>query len=106
MKTKLLVGALGLLLSVSAFAMSLQDAKSSGFLGEKNSGYLGVVKANSEAKTLMQKVNAKRRAHYQKIALKNKISTEDVASMAGKKAIKATAPGNYVEGQNGKWVKK
>ena len=106
MKSKILLCVMGLLLSLNAYAMSLKEAKSQGYLGEQLNGYLGLVKSNNEAKDVMLKVNAKRRAHYQKIAKKNNISTADVAKLAGKKAINATSSGNYIQTSQGKWQKK
>ncbi|MCG9963479.1 MAG: YdbL family protein [Shewanella sp.] len=103
--TLLLLLSLGLL-SLNAFAMSLQDAKSQGYLGEQPNGYLGLVQNNSDAKAVMDEVNNKRRAHYETIAKKNNISAADVAKLAGEKAIAATDKGNYVQNAQGKWVKK
>lgn len=96
----------GLILSLNAWAMSLQEAKSQGFLGEQLNGYLGVVKANSDASAVMNEVNGKRRAQYEKIAKKNNISASDVAKLAAQKAIAAADKGHYVQDANGKWVKK
>jgi uncharacterized protein len=96
----------GLLLSFSAFAMSLQEAKSQGFLGEQQNGYLGQVKANAQARALMEEINAKRRAEYERIARKNNISVEDVARLAASKAFRAADRGEYVQDASGSWVKK
>lgn len=106
MKTKLLVLAAGLLLSLNAFAISLQDAKSQGLVGEQTNGYLGVVKSNSDAASIAKKVNAKRKAHYEKIAKKNGISLNEVSKLAAEKAMKATKKGQYIQDKNGKWIKK
>ncbi|EGM70284.1 YdbL family protein [Shewanella sp. HN-41] len=106
LKTKLLLLLTLSFLSLSAFAMSLQEAKSQGYLGEQANGYLGLVKANPEAKAVMDDVNNKRRAHYETIAKKNNISAADVAKLAGEKAIAATDKGNYVQDAKGKWIKK
>ncbi|ABV37307.1 uncharacterized conserved protein UCP025560 [Shewanella sediminis HAW-EB3] len=106
MKTKLLVLAAGLLLSLNAFAISLQDAKSQGLVGEQPNGYLGVVKSNPESNSVAKQVNAKRKTHYQKIARKNGISVDDVAKLAAEKAMKATKKGQYIKNSSGKWVKK
>ncbi|MCH1931251.1 YdbL family protein [Shewanella sp. A25] len=93
-------------LSLNAFAMTLQEAKSQGYLGEQQNGYLGLVQNNPEAKAVMDDVNTKRRAHYETIAKKNNISASDVAKLAGEKAIAATDKGNFVQNAQGKWVKK
>ncbi len=106
LKTKLLLLLTLSVLSLSAFAMSLQEAKSQGYLGEQANGYLGLVQANPEAKAVMDDVNNKRRAHYETIAKKNNISAADVAKLAGEKAIAATDKGNYVQDASGKWIKK
>ncbi|MBU1394370.1 MAG: YdbL family protein [Gammaproteobacteria bacterium] len=106
LKTKLLLLLTLSFLSLSAFAMSLQEAKSQGYLGEQANGYLGLVQANPEAKAVMDDVNNKRRAHYETIAKKNKLSAADVAKLAGEKAIAATDKGNYVQDAKGKWIKK
>ncbi|MCJ8271003.1 MAG: YdbL family protein [Psychrosphaera sp.] len=97
---------LALTFSVSAFAMSLQDAKRQGKVGEQPSGYLGVVVSNAEVITLVKKVNNKRKQLYIKMARKNKISLKQVAALAGEKALKKTASGNYIKNAAGKWVKK
>ena len=45
--------------SFSAWAISLDDAKSQGLVGEDSSGYLGLVVNNSEAKAVVDEINAK-----------------------------------------------
>ena len=106
MKTKLLVFTAGLLLSLNAFAISLQDAKSQGLVGEQANGYLGIVINEPQANSVAKEVNAKRKAHYEKIAKKNGITVSEVAKLAAQKAMKATKRGQYIKDSNGKWVKK
>ncbi|AQS36695.1 hypothetical protein Sps_01529 [Shewanella psychrophila] len=106
MKTKLLVLAAGLLLSLNAFAISLHDAKSQGLVGEQTNGYLGIVKSSPDASALAKQVNAKRKSHYQKIAKKNGISVAEVSKMAAEKAMKATKKGQFIQSKSGKWIKK
>lgn len=97
---------MGLMLCASAFAMSLQDAKSQGYLGEQLNGYLGQVKSNPAAASVMQEVNAKRKAQYQKIAKQNGVSLTFVEQQVGAKAIAAAKTGEYIQNAQGKWVKK
>jgi uncharacterized protein YdbL (DUF1318 family) len=92
--------------SLSAFAMSLQDAKRSGQVGELPSGYLGIVVDSADVKTLVKKVNNKRKQLYIQMARKNKISLKQIAALAGEKALKKTVSGNYIKNAAGKWVKK
>ena len=57
------------LLSFSAWAISLDDAKNQGLVGEDSSGYLGLVVQNAEAKAVVDEINAKRKAQYLKLAI-------------------------------------
>jgi uncharacterized protein len=89
-----------------AFAMSVEEAKTRGLVGEKANGYLGVVKPDSqEAQALTNEVNNKRRQAYEDIAARNRTQLDAVEALAGEKAIQNTKPGNFVEGQGG-WTRK
>ena len=98
----------GLGWSGPTWAISLQDAKAQGFIGEQANGYLGLVKsgASAEVKTLMNDINAKRKKEYEDIARRNKTELNVVESLAGKKAIDMTPLGQYVKLPSGQWVKK
>ena len=88
------------------FALSLDEAKSQGLVGEKTNGYLGVVvPGNAEAAALAKEINQKRRQAYEEIARRDGENLAAVETIAGEKAIQKTKPGNYVEGPGG-WVKK
>ncbi|MGD9108857.1 MAG: DUF1318 domain-containing protein [Gammaproteobacteria bacterium] len=72
----------------SAYALTLAQAKASGLVREQASGYLAPTpKAGAEARALVANINARRRASYARIAKKNKVSVQVVASIAGKKAV-------------------
>ena len=94
--------------TLSAVAMDLNTAKSRGFLGEQQNGYLGLVdrSAPADVKSLMRDVNDQRRANYQSIARANELPLKTVESLAGQKAIEKTSRGNYIQAPNGQWVKK
>ena len=98
-----------LLLSTAAvaFALTLDEAKSQGFLGEQPNGYLGLVvsSAPAETKNLLQEINQKRSEEYHRIAQKNGTSLQVVEALAGKKAIEKTSHGQYVKLPSGQWVK-
>lgn len=95
-----------LMLGSSAFGLDLRSAKSQGLVGETASGYLAQVKSgNAEAARLVQDINAKRRAHYEKIAARNNTSLQAVEQLAGKKAIEKTPAGEFIKA-NGGWKKK
>lgn len=90
----------------SAWALSLDEAKAKGQVGEKASGYLGAVTGgNAEVQALVSDINQKRRQAYEEIAKRNGTSLNSVETLAGEKAIQNTKPGNMVEGPGG-WMKK
>lgn len=90
----------------SAWAISLDDAKQQGLVGEMPNGYLGVVVESSETITLVDMVNEKRKEIYMNLARENKITMQQVTSLAGKKAIDKTESGHLVKNATGQWVKK
>lgn len=90
----------------TVWALSLEEAKLQGLVGEQTSGYLGVVKPEHEAaQALVKEVNSKRRRAYEEIARRNGTPLQAVESLAGEKAIQNTKPGFVVEGPGG-WIKK
>lgn len=99
----------GLFLMVSgAFAADLTTAKSQGWIGEQNDGYLGVVKSNAPAdvKALVADVNRQRKAQFSQIATKNGISESEAAKVFAREAASRTAAGNYVQNPAGAWLRK
>ena len=98
---KLILTILLVLVTLSATAMDLNTAKSRGFLGEQQNGYLGLVNPNApgDAKTLRQ-VNDQRRANYQSIARSNGIDLKSVESLQGRKD-QQDCPGHYIRAPNG-----
>jgi uncharacterized protein YdbL (DUF1318 family) len=95
----------GVLVAAPAFAISLDDAKSQGLVGEDSSGYVAAVTSppSKEVRDLMREVNDKRREEYARIASQNKISVSDVEKLAGQKAIEKTESGNYIRLPNSDW---
>lgn len=106
MKLSLLCLSFTLLFSVQASAISLQEAKSQGLVGEQTNGYLAPVQPSVEAKNLVADINAKRKAHYENIARKNNITADTVAKLAAQKAIEAADRGHIIQDDRGDWVKK
>ncbi len=91
-----------------AQAITLDEAKDQGLIGEQQDGYLGLVvsDADAEVRALMQDVNAQRRQRYQQIAQQNGITLEQVEDLAYQEAVEATEAGHYVQLPNGRWVRK
>ncbi|RCU45328.1 DUF1318 domain-containing protein [Corallincola luteus] len=101
------MGLLALLLSASVFAaITLDAAKSQGLVGEQLDGYLGVVVASDDVSALVTDINAKRQQAYAKIAKQNQLTLEQVAVLAGKKAIDKTPSGQFIQAADGTWMKK
>lgn len=96
---------LSLTLIGNAFAVSLADAKSNGWVGERYTGYLGIVSHSEQVSGLVNEVNGKRSARYKELAINNGIALQEVEGLAGKKVIEKTEPGHYIDLGNG-WVKK
>lgn len=99
-------------ISASVFAMGLaeakqklDDVKQQGLVGETPTGYLAVVRAEGQAKEVVEAINDARREEYERIAEKHDIPVTEVETVAGKKAIEKTPDGQYIK-VNGNWVKK
>ena len=111
-RRKSLAVALGCILlfftPVFAFAITLDEAKQEGLLGERPDGYLGLVKTSSspDAVQLMKDINRKRRDVYQDIASKNGTALSAVEALAGEKAIEKTPSGQFIMLPEGKWISK
>jgi len=97
-----------LVLPLSAFALELDDAKSRGLVGEDATGYLAAVadKPSADVAALIDDVNTKRRAEYQRIAQQNSLTIQQVERIAAKKAIDKTPEGQYVRVPGEGWRKK
>lgn len=101
-----------LCLAMPAFSMGLEEAKSQldaakqqGLVGETPTGYLEVVKADGNARGIVEAINQARRDEYARIAEKHDIPVTQVETVAGKKALEKTPAGQYIL-VNDKWVKK
>ena len=87
-------------------AHNLSSTKSSGLVGETDSGYLAVVDSNELSLiNFVKGINEKRKHQYQAIAKKNSVSLDTVEQQAGGKLIRKTPNGEYVR-ISGKWKRK
>ncbi|KFC10034.1 YdbL family protein [Trabulsiella guamensis ATCC 49490] len=94
------------LMSTSAQALTLTEARQQGRVGETLSGYLAPVAQDKETLALVKSINDARSESYQQLADSNNLPVDEVAKMAGKKLVARAQPGEYVKGLNGKWLKK
>jgi uncharacterized protein YdbL (DUF1318 family) len=106
---KKLLTALGLILFLhSAWAIDIDSAKARGLVGEANTGYLAAIEqpASAEVRALIQDVNAKRKAEFERTANSTGATLQQVAFRFYELAVQRTAPGHYYQDQGGRWVKK
>ncbi|WP_286933463.1 YdbL family protein [Leclercia sp. UBA5958] len=106
MKKSLAIILLTLGLCAQASALTLNEARSQGRVGETLDGYLAPVAQDRETLALVAQINQARTNSYQKLADSNNIPVDEVAKMAGIKLVERARPGEYVKGINGKWLKK
>ena len=79
-------------------------ARSSGQVGEKPDGYLGIVGGGSPAiRALVDDLNIKRRANYTDRATVQKATVEEYAVTQGCLLIARTAPGEKYMAPDGTW---
>jgi len=89
-----------------ALALTLNEARSAGRVGETLSGYIAPRSQDRETLALVEQINKARTDSYQKLADSNNIPVDEVAKMAGTKLVARANPGEYVQGINGKWLQK
>ncbi len=107
MRTKILSLAVAMImLPHMAFALSLNEAKSGGLVGETPSGYLAAVQPSGEVNALVSSINSQRRAEYERIAKQNGQPRSVIESLAAKKAYEMTPAGQQLQGADGNWKRK
>ncbi|MBD7973244.1 MULTISPECIES: YdbL family protein [Escherichia] len=94
------------LMSSSAMALTLNEARSQGRVGETLNGYVVALETDAETQALVRDINEARNRSYQQLAKQNKVSTDEIAKLAGQKLVARAKPGEYVQGINGKWLRK
>jgi uncharacterized protein YdbL (DUF1318 family) len=103
-------------LALAAFAFApaasagdpvIDAAISSGTVGERIDGYLGVV-GTADATTVrkVQDINNRRRAVYEQTARDNNTTVQIVAQLAGEKLIAKLEPGQFYMDDSGVWQSK
>ena len=91
----------------AAWAIELHAAKEQGLVGEANTGYLAAVGTPSaEVKALIDEVNAKRKAEFERTAKKTGATLEQVRVRFYELAVQRTEPGHYYQDAGGSWKRK
>ena len=97
---------LALLLVPSAWALSLDEARQQGRVGETLSGFIAARQQDDETLALVKRINEGRTQQYQRVAQQNNLTTSGVARIAGEKLVSRAGSGEYVRGINGQWLRK
>ena len=97
-----------LFMSSMALAITLDEAKSQGLVGEKVDGYVAAVIANpnAEIQALITSTNDGRRKVYADLAERNGITIEAVGIVSAEKLREKAARGEYVQSTSGQWERK
>jgi len=104
--TQISIMAVALTMTFSAWALTLNEAKQQGLVGEMPNGYLGAVISKPEVAKLVASVNEKRKTIYLKLARKNNLTMKQVTALAGEKSLSKTVSGHLIKNASGEWVKK
>lgn len=112
-KTALTIGAALLaagLVAAPALAQrdpAYQAARSSGQVGEKMDGYLGIVGAETPAlRAMVDDLNNRRRAAYAEEAQAQNATLIEMAFTGGCRAIRRTVAGEMYEAPDGSWQRR
>ena len=91
-----------------AVASELTKPKADGLIGEQANGYVGLVTQDvpADIRRLVDEVNARRKAGYQRIADREGTALSEVEKVGGKTAFEKTLKGNYFRDASGTWRKK
>jgi uncharacterized protein YdbL (DUF1318 family) len=106
MKRKGIALLVALLLMPSAWALTLDEARQQGRVGETLSGYVAARQQDEETLALVKRINDGRLQQYQRVAQQNNLTASEVARIAGEKLVNRAGSGEYVRGINGQWLRK
>ena len=92
----------------AAWAIDIHTAKEQGLIGEANTGYLAAVKTppSADVAALIQSVNQKRKAEFEKTAASTGATLEQVRLRFYQLAVQRTEPGHYYQDPDGNWHRK
>jgi uncharacterized protein YdbL (DUF1318 family) len=95
-------------IAAPAWAISKDDAKAKGLIGERTNGYLGVVvsQPSNDLTALVAKINKKRQSVYTQGAKKAGVERSVFEIRMGQRLQDRTPKGQYIQLPNGKWRKK
>ncbi|MFC6669315.1 YdbL family protein [Marinobacterium aestuariivivens] len=96
------------LLALPAWALSLDEAKDQGLVGEQVNGYLGIVvdSPDSALRSLVADINRQRKEAYQDSAKSAGVELRIIELRIGQRLQQKAAPGHYIQSQGGSWQRK
>ncbi|WP_439815048.1 YdbL family protein [Zavarzinia sp. CC-PAN008] len=89
-----------------AHALTLDEARRAGQIGEMRTGFVGVVAGGADVKALADQINAQRRSAYADIAAKNGTSVDAVGALTAEQLIGRLPAGAFYQDTGGGWVRK
>jgi len=97
-----------LLAAASARALTLDEARAKGLVGERPDGYVAPVVPDPapEVRELVERVNAERRRVYEELAREQGVPVEVVAAITAKKIVERLPSGAYWMDEQGRWHRK
>ncbi len=92
----------------TAWAISLDEAKSQGVIGETPSGYIATVSSNpsKEVVKLVADINQKRKAAYAESAEKAGVDIKVIEARIAQKLYERADKGEYLQTPSGQWYQK
>ena len=100
------VAAAAALFPVAAGAQSLNALRASGAVGEGYDGFARVRKAGGGARSVVDAVNAKRRAIYAERAKEQGTAADQVGRVYARQILGKAPAGTWFLQESGKWVRK
>jgi len=105
-----MIAASVLLISFSSFsaALTMDQAKAQGLIGETSNGYLDSVAAspNATVSSLINSINNQRKAAFKTKAAKAGVSLDVMSKRVAQRLFQKAAKGAYLKNPAGKWYKK
>ncbi len=84
----------------------IKALKAAGIIGENNKGFLEFVGSLKKDEPVVSAENQDRAKVYRAIAKQQGTTSDLVGKRRALKLLKKAGPGHWIQGQNGKWVKK
>ncbi len=100
------VAAAAVLFPVAAGAQSLNALRASGAVGEGYDGFARVRKAGGGARSVVDAVNAKRRAIYAERAKEQGTTADQVGRVYARQILSKAPAGTWFLKESGEWVRK